>query len=227
MDPLDFADLEGLRDYIQTLGFGQTHYGQLYHTGYFRKEIHRIHEADPDARFVLIGFSFGANMVRDLTLDAQENGIPVALLFYLGGNTLKNIPRDQPENAERVVNILASGCIWNGAWMDRAENYHERGVWHFGSPTHPNTIAALTRHLAEIGASITYEPKPEPVATAMYQDEPTPRAVAAVASDDGAEWDFLKPVAALRMPDESQPIKQAMKRFTTEHTETAERKIEN
>src|SRR5438105_2017738 len=77
LDPLNFANLSGVRDYIQGLGFHKTYYGQLYHTAYFNKEMHRIREVDPDAHFVLIGFSFGANMVRDLALSAKKEGVPI------------------------------------------------------------------------------------------------------------------------------------------------------
>src|SRR5262245_39238385 len=66
MDPFDWANLTGLRDHVQALGFHKTYYGQMYHTRKFEKEIRRIHEEDPNARFVLVGFSFGANMVRYL-----------------------------------------------------------------------------------------------------------------------------------------------------------------
>src|SRR5437763_11677820 len=37
LDPLDFANLSGVRDYVQSLGFIKTYYGQLYHLWYFEK----------------------------------------------------------------------------------------------------------------------------------------------------------------------------------------------
>src|SRR4029079_19289987 len=39
MDPLNYANLSGLRDYIQGLGFHKTYYGQLSHTPHFTREI--------------------------------------------------------------------------------------------------------------------------------------------------------------------------------------------
>ena len=114
MDPLNYANLSGVRDYVQSLGFNKTYYGQLYDTIQFDKQIHRIRNQDPEAHFVLIGFSFGANMVRDLAQWAKDDGISIDLLVYLGGNTLENTPEDKPANVKQIVNILASGCIWNG-----------------------------------------------------------------------------------------------------------------
>jgi hypothetical protein len=181
MDPLDYANLEGVRDYVQELGFHKTYYGQMYHGWKFDKEMHRIHLEDPDAHFVLIGFSFGANVVRYLANTARDDGIPIDLLVYFGGNTLHNEAYDQPDNVVRVVNILASGAIWNGAWMDRAENVHETDVYHFGSPSHPYSIELLTRELGEVASH---------VAVAEEGAPPPPPAE--------GEWDFLKPVARLK-----------------------------
>src|SRR5262249_59643625 len=104
--------------------------------------------------FVLVGFSLGANMVRDLALDAKSEGVPIDLLVYLGGNTLENIPEDRPDNALRIVNILASGCLWNGAWLDGAENIHETDVWHFRTPTHPRTLDVLTPNITQVPSSL-------------------------------------------------------------------------
>jgi pimeloyl-ACP methyl ester carboxylesterase len=182
LDPLDWANLSGVRDYLHSLGYVKTHYGQLYHTPSFEKELLHVHEEDPDARFVLIGFSFGANMVRNLALAAKEADIPIDLLVYLGGNTLKNGPEDHPDNVLKLVNILATGWIWNGDTFDNAENVNYSDRWHFGSPSHPYTLEMLGRELAVVAARVPFVdpglPKPE---------EGRP----AVQLPDG--WDFLEP----------------------------------
>ena len=38
----------GVRDYVQSLGFIKTHYGQLYHTFAFAKEIRRHTSLTPE-----------------------------------------------------------------------------------------------------------------------------------------------------------------------------------
>jgi hypothetical protein len=186
MDPCDIANLGGVRDYIQALGFRKTYYGQIYHTSRFEKEIRRIHQEDPSARFVLIGFSFGANMVRYLANQAQAEGIDIDLMVYLGGNTLNNEPRDQPDNVGKIVNILASGAVFNGAWMDRAENIHETDVFHFGTPSHPWTLDMLARELTVVAGNVSVF-APGQTTTSGPSPAPVPR----------GEWDFLKPVSRL------------------------------
>jgi hypothetical protein len=194
MDPLDCANLEGLRDYVQGLGFVKTYYGQLYHAGYFHKEIRRLHAEDPDARFVLVGFSFGANAVRDLARSMQDEGIRVDLLVYLGGNTLHNTPEDQPAGAGRLINVLAQGSVWNGDTLDRAENIRVPDVWHFGSPSHPATLLALARGLVEVAATV---PVVVPAEAPEPETAPMPHPVTEPPPAHGPEWDFLKPVARL------------------------------
>jgi hypothetical protein len=175
LDPLDYANLGGLRDYVQSLGFIKTYYGQLYHTHYFEKELRRIHADDPDARFVLVGFSFGANMVRNLAQSVKPDGVFIDLLVYLGGNTLENRPKDRPENVGHIVNILATGWIWNGDHLDGATNLNYDDVWHFGSPSHLQTLHTLSEQLSIVAGRVPIV-EPEVTATAG------PR----------AEWDFLK-----------------------------------
>jgi hypothetical protein len=202
-DPANYANLSGLRDYVQALGFRKTYYGQLYHYWQFANEVQRIHKEDPEAHFVLVGFSFGANLVRSITHSVKEEGIVIDLLVYMGGNTLDNIPEDQPENALAIVNILASGCIWNGAQMDRAENLSVPDVWHFGSPTHPKTLETLARHLCEVAATIPVPDLPAQPPLPMEEQAPQPQPLpGTTTSSRQPEWDFLKPASRLRLPQD-------------------------
>jgi hypothetical protein len=202
MDPFDYANMTGVRDYVQQLGFHKTFYGQLYHTAHFEREIRRIHHEDPDAHFVLLGFSFGTNMVRSIAQEVKEDGIHIDLLVYCGANTLHNTERDQPDNAGRILNILAWGFIWNGDTMSKAENINVPDVWHFGSPSHPKTLEWLARELAVVAATVPAVEPLEPAGPALpggpsdREMAPAPRPVTpeTAARDDS---DFLKPVSRL------------------------------
>lgn len=214
MDPLDAANLSGVRDYIQALGFCKTYYGQLYHYWEMKKYMLRVHEKDPAAHFVVIGFSFGANLARELAHATKEAGVPIDLLVYLGGNTLENTEHDRPQHVGRVVNILASGCIWNGCQMDNATNMHYDNCWHFGSPSHKDTRALLARELYEVALKVRVVVKAPPpprdwggLPPAGSEEAPPPRPASEeapmprpvkpagpMAAAPRDEWDFLKPV---------------------------------
>lgn len=196
MDPFDLANLSGLTEYIHQLGYIKTHYGQLYHLWEFKKELRRVHQEDPLARFVLIGFSFGANSVRAVANSVKDDGIVIDLLVYLGGNTLDNDEKSQPKHVLHIVNILAAGCIWNGAKMDRADNRHFTNVWHFGSPTHPKTRALLAQELAVVAARVPYVDK-APSYHPELEEAPRPRPLRDEASRQNStqlapEWTFLQ-----------------------------------
>lgn len=192
MDPCFWANINGLRDHLNALGYTKTYYGQLYHYWYLKDEMCKVHQEDPDARFVLVGFSFGANEVCALANEAKERGISIDLLVYLGGNTLKNTDYYRPENVRDVLNILATGCIWNGVEMDGATTIHLDDVWHFGSPTHKATVKRLVSALTEVAARVPVMVKPdEPPAP---EQAPTPRPLPPESHVRKDVWDFLKPV---------------------------------
>ncbi len=185
LDPLDYANLQGLAGHCRRLGFNNTYRGQMYHGNHFRDTIVRIRQEDPDSRFVLVGFSLGANVVRNVAHELHQQNIDVDLLVYFGGNTFEDEPHNRPENAGHVVNILAHGYIWNGSRIDGAENYQVEDVWHFGSPTHPLSLEVFTRELLTIGLRV---PMPRPDLSAEHWA--TNSVLKPVARD---EWDFLKP----------------------------------
>lgn len=206
IDPTNCANLTGVRDYVQALGFIKTYYGQCFHALWFRSEIRRLHQEDPDARFVLVGFCVGANTVRSLAHSVLADNIFIDLVVYLDGNTLQNVPSNRPENATRVVNILADGCIWNGVQIEGADNHCLKDTGHFGTPSHQLTLETLAQELAQVAALVPVAEPPETAPLPSSETAPTPRPVKPRSSDARDEWDFLKPVTSLsrRAPQLSQ-----------------------
>jgi hypothetical protein len=159
LDPCHKGNLVGLADRVRELGFDHVTYGEMYDEPAMRREIVQVHEQDPRATIVLVGFSFGANLVRVLTDQLQSEDISVSLLVYLGGDTLTNSPEDRPANAQRIVNITAKGCpwlfagkIWHGEEIDGAENIHLEDVDHFHVPTNERVLQVLRDDLIQVVA---------------------------------------------------------------------------
>lgn len=182
LDPLNKDNLTGLRDYVNRLGFNQTYYCQLVHRWWAEREIRRIHDRDPLARFVLVGFSFGANEVCSITQALDHDAIPVDLVVYLGGDTLHEGDRDRPANANRVVNITAHGCtmlfggyIWDGAEIQGAENLRVTQVGHSGLPTYPQTVEILADGLFQVASAVPVLQPPAPPADPVQEEAPPPR----------------------------------------------------
>ncbi len=192
LDPFGWGNVSGLSEYVQSLGYHKTYYGQLYHAFDFADEIHKIHEADPEARFALVGFSLGANVTRHLCHVAGKEDVPIDLLVYLGGNTLSDCPDDKPNNVTHIVNILATGAVWNGDHLEGADNVQYTGTWHFGSPSHTRTLEILAEELAKVAARVPIVVKAPP--KSPFEEAPTPRPVKqASAAEIPADWKFLAP----------------------------------
>jgi hypothetical protein len=183
IDPVNYGNLTGIRDYVQDLGFHKTYYGQLYHVSYFAEEIRGIHQHEPDAHFVLVGLGRGARKIRDLAQTVKAEGIPIDLMVYLDAKL--------PEGVG-IENGPVLGHFHNEQFC--SETGQQQDLWLFGNPTCRQTLELLAHQLGQIAAAIpvveTAEPAPMP---RMLDEEPTPRPVQRQDPVQRDEWDFLKP----------------------------------
>ena len=194
LDPINLGNLTGVRDYIQKLGFNKTYFGQLYSESSFKRHILHIHADDSDARFVLVGFNVGGDLIHSLADAVQKDGVHIDLMVYLDGKPLVNNLKRSPENAGRVVSIRAPYLVWTAGEIDGAENLKLDPFWHFGLPTHPQTLDALARELAMVAATVPFSEPVNPTVPNPEETAPTPRPVMPRSSAQRDEWDFLKPV---------------------------------
>lgn len=206
LDPLDYANLSGLRKFVHDLGYTRTYFGQVFHGPQFEKEIRQIERMDEQARFVLIGFSAGANVVRTIANDLARDDIPIDLMVYLGGNTLEDEARNRPANVGKVLHILCSGYVWKGYDIQGAENIRYPDKWHFDSPSHPETLRRLAEELLEVASRVTIT---EPAEADEGEPAPLPRPVSSVrrSTSVAQDLDILKPRAALEPPQNRWPLR--------------------
>jgi hypothetical protein len=207
LDPFEVGNLKGLQDYLHSLGFIKTWYGQPFHAFLFAKEILKIHAEEPTARFVLIGFSYGAGLARDVVDDMCKAGIPADLLVYIDGVDLTQRRLDRPHHALRVINILS--CYRDAERkLEAAENMQYDDVWHFGAPTHPKTLKMLAEELAVVALRVPIEePMLPPRPPEELPPHPTPRVLPPPLPGPGTlppprpasppppegDWKFLEP----------------------------------
>jgi hypothetical protein len=158
-DPLCLGNLKGLSQYVKTLGFAHAYYGEMAQTKQFRQLIRDVRRADADARIVLVGYSTGANSVRNLANELRDDGIRVALLAYVGGDTIKNVAYSKPDNVGCVLNVNGHGLVFlgydvlfKGSDIDGASN-HRLDVRHMVLPSAPQTAELLAHHLVAISQS--------------------------------------------------------------------------
>lgn len=187
IDPLDFSNYEGLHAYVQSLGYIKTYYGWPYHAYHFEKQMRKLRQEEPDARLVLIGFSYGAGLVRDMACSVRAAGIDVDLVVYIDGVLYNDRPLHRPANVCRVVNILSCYRKEDRA-VREAENHRFDDVWHFGTVTHPQTLRLLARELGDVARKV-------PIVQVMPVDEgalPAPKEVLPAPKEVGG-WEYLRP----------------------------------
>jgi hypothetical protein len=154
LDPLYVGNLDGLSGYVRDLGFPGTHLYQFWQTESAHHEVLRLRTQDPQARFVLVGFSLGANYARKLANELNDDRVPVELLVYLGGDTVRDGPYSRPPNVRRVANIMGDGLIFLGRNMafcgeeiEGASNHRQKWTRHICLPSRKETIDLLSAEL--------------------------------------------------------------------------------
>lgn len=196
LDPLNCANLTGVRDCLQSLGFIKTYYGQAYHVCWFKNELCRLHEEDPAARFVLIGHGCGANVANALAWKVAEQDIHIDLLVYLDASRL-DFRCERPGNVEKVVHISGTYCVSRRKNLNDVENIHLDNAGCLGAATHPQTLDLLTEELTHVACRVPINLPAEPSEMPNPETAPTPRPVVPQPTSSRDEWDFLKPVVTL------------------------------
>jgi hypothetical protein len=177
LDPLGYANFAGLRDYVQSLGFIKTYYGQVYHEATFAREIRRLHREDTLARFVIAGLNLGVDPARDLAEAVRPDGIFIDLLVTVGADSVG----PPSGNVGRVVNLPSTDETGNGLDPDLSGTRN-------GTTARRFTLATLAHELAAVAGEV-----PVPVPTGQPAPAPVPGRAMPQADAPHDEWDFLKP----------------------------------
>jgi hypothetical protein len=153
LDPFGFAGTEALAQRLRSSGYPHTKYGGWYEALWFEWTFRRAHEKDPSVRSVWIGYSAGSYTARWVANRLVRDGLPVAMVGYVGGDYIGDNPYSRPGNVP-VVNVRGDGYLLtggnvfaNGSDISGASNLTLTGTRHFDLPRHPRTGEALMRGL--------------------------------------------------------------------------------
>lgn len=158
-DPSYIGNLNGVAEYIHQLGFRNTRLFYLYQFHRAEDEIRAVKQCNPNARIVLLGYSWGTNAVRCITHKLGEEGICIDSLIYLGGDTIMNCPHSRPANARNILNITGNGLIFlgynlyfKGDDIDGADN-RRLHVRHMLLPSRTETITWITDEVMRVATA--------------------------------------------------------------------------
>lgn len=200
LTPSTDCGLNALRMKLGENGFPMVGIGELCHFWWVKDEIECIRHNDPDARFVLLGYDYGAPVAVALARGLKEKNVPVDAVVLLD-------PKGCGPDPSGVYTLL----IANGgstACAPHSARVVVPGATHFGLPAHSTTVAVITDLLRNI-ASQHYEPEVEEVPVWSYPHAPEARRVSP-AKPLGADWDFLAdrpgPTRAIGTQVVTQPV---------------------
>ena len=178
--PSTDTGLEALRVKLGESGFAKVGTGELYSALWVKSEIDCIRFNDPDARFVLVGYDYGAATAVSLARDLCAKGAnvdAVVLLDPLGCGTA-------PSGVRTLLIASAKGACC----APHTERLVVPDASHFGLPAHPVTVSAVTELLNDIAVQ-NCQPPLELVPEWTYPHAPEHRPE--VRRKLPTEWDFL------------------------------------
>jgi hypothetical protein len=150
VDPFGWGGLAQMTERIRESGYPDTKFGGWFEVLRFDREIRAAHRQDPGAQFVIIGYSFGVYRAKALANRLSRDGVPVAMVGYIGGDYLRNSTAMAQAGGPRVVNVMGDGYLltgrnlfFNGTHLAGADNVRMPGVRHFSLPKQEQTLSAL------------------------------------------------------------------------------------
>jgi hypothetical protein len=154
LNPLCLGNFNGLCSYLKEIGYKNTFFAQMYTVRPFYEDIRELKKKRCCSKVVVIGYSFGADIVRNMVNQFKDEGIEIDMLIYLGGDTIKNDPRSFPPNIKRLVNIRGNGAMlfggsMNGEPLAGAENYLIEKK-HILLPSQAETLRIIRKSLSEL-----------------------------------------------------------------------------
>lgn len=157
LDPYYLANFGGQCQYMKSLGYYNSHFGQWNEVEPLRRKIVEIYQHNPDIRIVLVGYSVGANSAQTLARQLRIDGVPVELLVYVAGDFITDTR--QPLNVKRILSVSGHTSIVVGydlflraPEIEGASNYRF-DVRHFQVPTRTEMMDLLIQHVMEIEPS--------------------------------------------------------------------------
>ncbi|HVL12438.1 MAG TPA: hypothetical protein VM529_07725 [Gemmata sp.] len=140
-------------DRIRGAGYSDTRSAHWFQAYRLERDIRRLHREQPGTPVVVIGYSLGAYRARAVANRLTRDGIPVAMVGYVGGDYLRDTPSSTPPGA-CVVNVTGNGfllsgrnLLFRGTDLSGADN-RRLDVSHLDLPKQQQTTQALLNGLA-------------------------------------------------------------------------------
>jgi hypothetical protein len=195
-DPIDWDELDKLRNTLNDVGFIRTYRGHFYHVSQFATDITRRLKDEPGAQVVIVSTGWGVEPAHELAIKLHAQDVPVAAMMCLGAPFFAAQIYNAPEGVGQVVYLERKNYMSLGAneSVELVNVESTDGV----IASNPETVSTiLTVLMAQTNAvPATEKPKSE---LAFADPIPTPKPIV-VEQPTTSEWDYLRPLAKLPAP---------------------------
>jgi len=194
MNGSDIFEIDGmaeLRDQIVANGFSKVYYAQRPDREWYRRELHRLHRDDPEARFVLVAYGTAADQTLKLATQVTGEQIPLEAVMFIDPAGLI-LPHDA-NAGYRTLTIRSQR--WRGSpGLRTGECIEVPGVRHLSLPKSPATVSILTDLLTSIALTVPVPRAPGQCPPLSDKPNPVPRPDVPMRIPVAPpEWQFLCP----------------------------------
>ena len=175
-DPFGSANLYGVRDYLNKLGFVKSYYGEFFHEWWLIEEIRQLHKEKPDARIVVVGYEYGADAARSIALAGVEAGAGIDMLMYLEpkGLSFSDMSSDHP-GIKRLVVLRKEKWFLTDSDVPGSETISLPCSNRYLVPTHSSTLDIIAEEVTHLAMSIpVISPPTEAFPQLLDDPAPTP-----------------------------------------------------
>jgi hypothetical protein len=156
---------------VEELGFSKPKVASHYWRWSYQNDIRRIHEEDPRAHFVLVGYSIGGGVVHSMARTLEKDGIFIDLVIYIDAHSLTHSLKEKPANVGKIVSINSTAWMLAGKCHCGEECHQVKTLFHLAAPRQEKTLDVLSSELLKLAAACCGVP-PEQVIIRSEQSSP-------------------------------------------------------
>lgn len=147
------GSMNAMAPYVEDLGFCRPKVACHFWRWSYQNDIRRIHCTDPEARFVLVGYSMGASVVYSMAQALEKDGVFIDLIILIDGHTFVHDFKETPSNVGRVVSINSTAWALTGKCRPGQTCYTVETFFHLAAPRQPEALRVLGMELIETAAA--------------------------------------------------------------------------
>jgi hypothetical protein len=146
--PYMAGSMDRVKPFVEELGFCNVKVATHYWRWSFERDIRRVRAQDPDARFVLVGYSIGGSVVCSMAHALEQDGIFIDLIVYIDAHSFVNDFTKRPTNVGKIVAINSNAWVLRGTCRPGQECYTVDTRFHLATPRRDETLQILAEKVS-------------------------------------------------------------------------------